>query len=66
MTEATTADVTALSQSIGLTERLAYWSARHRWTVVLLSIAVVALGMLSVISVGTIIGEGGGVGESGG
>ncbi len=30
MSEASNPDVTTLSQSLGITARLAYWSARHR------------------------------------
>ena len=65
MSEATTSDVTALSQSLGITARLAYWSARHRWLIVLLSIVAFALAILSIAIVGTEMQSGGGVGDSG-
>ena len=65
MSEATTSDVNALSQSIGLTARLAYWSARHRWLIVLLSVIVFVLAILSIAMVGTEMQNGGGVGDSG-
>lgn len=65
MAETTTSDVTTLSQSIGITARLAYWSARHKWVTLLLSVAVMAVAFYSLISIETDIRDGDGVGESG-
>ena len=65
MSEATTSGVTALSQTLGITARLAYWSARHRWPIVLLSVVTFALAVASIAMVGTEIQSGGGVGDSG-
>ena len=46
------------------TARMAYWSARHRWKVVVLSVAAFALALFALVSLGTEIRDGGGVGES--
>ncbi len=65
MSEASNPDVTTLSQSLGITARLAYWSARHRWPIVLLSVIIFVLAILSIAKVGTEMQNGGGVGDSG-
>ena len=65
MSQSSASDVTTLSQSLAMTARMAYWSARHRWVVLLLSVAAIAMAMFAQMSLGTEILEGGGVGDSG-
>jgi len=60
-----TGSVTAISQTLSATARVAYLSARHRWIAVVLSIATFALALLALVTLGTEIRDGGGVGESG-
>ena len=60
-----TGSVAAFSRTLSATARLAYWSARHRWVVVALSVVAIAVALFALIAVGTEIRDGGGVGESG-
>ena len=57
--------VTAISRSLSATARVAYWSARHRWVVVVLSVATFAIALFALVTLGTEIRGGGGVGDSG-
>ena len=50
---------------LSATARLAYWSARHRWKVVVLSVVTFVLALFALVAVGTEIRDGGGVGDSG-
>ena len=60
-----TGTVAAISQTLSATARVAYWSARHRWIVVVLSVVTFALSLFALVTLGTEIRDGGGVGESG-
>ena len=60
-----TGTVAAISQTLSATARLACWSARHRWIIVALSVATFALALFALVTLGTEIRDGGGVGESG-
>ena len=60
-----TGSVAAFSRTLSATARLAYWSARHRWIVVALSVVAIAAALFALITVGTEIRGSGGVGESG-
>ena len=60
-----TGTVAAMSQTLSATARVAYWSARHRWIVVVLSVATFALALFAIVTLGTEIRDGGGVGDSG-
>ncbi len=57
--------VAAISQTLSATARIAYWSARHRWLVVVVAIVTFALALLALVALGTEIRDGSGVGESG-
>ena len=57
--------VAAISQTLSATARIAYWSARHRWLVVVVAIVTLALALLALVALGTEIRDGSGVGESG-
>ena len=60
-----TGNVVAISQTLSPTARVAFWSARHRWTVVILSVAAMALALLALVYLGTEIRDCCGVGDSG-
>ena len=60
-----TGTVDAGLQTLSATARVAYWSARHRWIVVVLSVATFVLALFALVALGTEIRDGGGVGESG-
>ncbi len=60
-----TGSVTAISRTLSVTARVAYWSARHRWIVDALSVATFVLALFALVALGTEIRDGGGVGDSG-